>query len=160
MRTKIASPIVLQSELQRIATYTRMPQPSRQVIAAELSQLAKKVSAQGSTWTRQLGDLQEAFLSEVMKEAEGILQNEGWGRIKITGPRMGGRIDATKAGTGDFTLSLAWAWQPAPNTMVGIVSMGGPDGLDEKKLKISVTSHSAMQVASQAIYAHFEGLLP
>jgi hypothetical protein len=168
MRTKIASPIVLQSELQRIATYTRTPQPSRQVIAADLSQLARKVAGRGDTWFKQLGDLQAAFLAEVMEEAESILHNEGWERVKVTG--KGGahlawdpgqmNIGAARAGTGEFSLSLGWAGYRDANAMVGTVSVGGWGGDNEKRLRISATSLSAMQVASQAIYAHFQGVLP
>jgi hypothetical protein len=159
MRTKIASPIVLQSELQRIATYTRTPQPSRQVIAADLSQLARKVAGRGDTWFKQLGDLQAAFLAEVMEEAESILHNEGWERVKVTGKGQM-TIGAARAGTGEFSLSLGWAGYRDADAMVGTVSVGGWGGDNEKRLRISATSLSAMQVASQAIYAHFQGVLP
>jgi hypothetical protein len=160
---KIASPRVLQSELQRISAYCQTAQPSRKVIASELGKLARDVVAVGHTWIRRLNELQDQFMTEVMHEASKILEGEGFTHIKIQGnvvealheggPEPGRSIVRPEHEAGDFRLILSWS---GGTSMTGSVRYGPA----LKKLSIIVTSVDPMQVASESIYAHFHGVLP
>ena len=124
---------------------------------------SKVRTADGQTWTRRVNELQAQFLNEVLHEVAGILENEGFSHPKVSGnavtathsgaPDPGLSPASRQHGAGNFHLDLSWG---KPNEMTGSVSYGSA----HKNLKLLVTSVSPMQVASEAIFAHFHGVLP
>lgn len=107
------------------------------------------------TWFRQLNDLKNKFLSEVVDEALRLLRNEGVN----AGGRASGVVAAVSGTTsGGEKISVRWQWSRRGD----ISTMETEMVLGSKKRsgQIQIGSSSAMQVASEAIYAHFQGLLP
>lgn len=136
-----------QAALLRHASSLPVESDMRKVILA-----AVKVAAP-STWGQRLNELKQEYMSEVVREAREIIKSEGG---KAAGGAIGvvGNLKGTSADGQPIQLTLQWGdgW----STIESIVYLGS----DKRKGKHVVLSLSPSQVASESLYAHFQGLLP
>ena len=136
-----------QSALLRYASALPKGSETRRAIVA-----AVKVAA-GGTWGRRLNELKQEYMGEVVREAIEIIKSEGG---KAAGGATGvvGNLKGMSADGQPVQLTLQWGdgWSAIESTMY----LGG----DKRKGKHVVLSMSPSQVAAEALYAHFQGLLP
>ena len=98
------------------------------------------------TWMRRLEPIQAGFMREVVAEAESILGDAGVTKIQ-TGPNfITGVLQGEK-------LSIYWMWQNGD--IVSKMTVGS----DRRQGTHLPLSMSPMNVASESIYKHFQGLL-
>lgn len=114
---------------------------------------ASKTAASQGTWGRRLNELKQEYMGEVVREAIEIIKSEGG---KAAGGATGvvGNLKGMSADGQPVQLTLQWGdgWSAIESTMY----LGG----DKRKGKHVVLSMSPSQVAAEALYAHFQGLLP
>lgn len=136
-----------QATLLRYASSLPKGSETRRAIVA-----AVKVAA-GGTWGRRLNELKQEYMGEVVREAIEIIKSEGG---KAAGGATGvvGNLKGMSADGQPVQLTLQWGdgWSAIESTMY----LGG----DKRKGKHVVLSMSPSQVAAEALYAHFQGLLP
>lgn len=136
-----------QAALLRYASSLPKGSETRRAIVA-----AVKVAA-GDTWGMRLNELKREYMGEVIREAIEIIRSEGG---KAAGGAVGvvGNLKGMSADGQPIQLTLQWGdgW----STIESTVYLGG----EKRKGKHVVLSMSPMNVASESLYAHFQGLLP
>ena len=98
------------------------------------------------TWYSRLRPLQNQFLREVVAEAEGLFGDAGATNVQ-TGPNfIAGQVSGQK-------FSVQWNW--TENGIGSVMALGSK----RRNGDFLPLSKSPMNIASESIYAHFQGLL-
>ena len=142
-----------QAALLRYASSLPVESDMRKVIVA-----AVKVAAAG-TWGQRLNELKKEYMGEVVREAVGVIQNEG-GTAVVLKRSFSNIVNGNSADGKLISLTLRWLDEKTIESFMTL-------GIDTRNVKQGkrigkhvVLSMSPSQVAAESLYAHFQGLLP
>lgn len=99
-------------------------------------------------WSVRLEALRNEYMKEVLTAGEQVLKSEGFEKVRSTSNSLEGEKEGQK-----FHLTLKW--EDRASGMKTQVQLG-----KERKEGKLVPLGEPKQTASQAIYKHFEGLVP
>ena len=134
--------------LLRYASSLPVESETRRAIVA-----AVKVAGMDDTWIQRIDEAKDLYMEYVVTYAYRILKREGY---NVTGENNKGRgeVRGTSAdGQHKVLLTLDWV---STETMKSVLTVGQ----DVRRGMHFVLSMSPMNVASESLYKHFQGLLP
>jgi hypothetical protein len=137
-----------QTALLRYASALPVESDMRKVIVA-----AVRTAGMDDTWLHRINEAKDLYMEYVVLYAAKIIKGEGY-TVTSASSKGRGEVRGTSAdGQHKVLLTLDWV---STETMKSVLTVGQ----DVRRGMHSVLSMSPMNVASESIYKHFQGLLP
>lgn len=139
--------------LVRLAASLPKGDETRRAILASLKRTSVSKVAADFTWSRRLNEAKAAFMREVVNEALAIINGEG-GRAKGDVRGVIGVVKGVME-PHDTPVEVRFQWDDGFSTIKSEITLGR----EKRTHKNNVLSLAPMNVASEAIFKHFGGLL-